>query len=1291
MKKVIFKWLSRIATTCATSIVALSAMAESVEVTTPGTLSTVLSASATDVVISGSINGTDVKYLRQLVNEGNLTSVDLSKTEFASGGEAYYEEFTTNNGEMPEAMFKECSNLQSIVLPTSVEKISKNACSKTGLTNVVIPDNITSLGMDAFAYCPNLATATIGKRVERMEQGVFYQSGLTDVYVKPLASPSIGAYEFSNSPSFHVYDFSLADYQGSEWANFGTVTGDLAEKYPVAYKSEFFMDFFEDYACTSLKAKYASMSDGALKSSMELVGLPDVLINAALKIKNGQWNPYEKDFRICNYKAFSNASDWHNKLLIHSGSYMGNPTGIYSATDDTIYVFVDQEVPADASLYFVGKSDNNLITSAYAGTRLEKGWNKIRGYKDNIYYVVYTADNISMTKKITEWPNIKIHIEGGVVNGYYDVARHSDADYQAILANATYDKFTVKGQYTAMHFNTETYRKTWPTTIDKSVARFDSLLLWQYELIGITEFVANGACANDPHNLTGGDAFFPNYYNNIHWAMEGIESDAGYANASPYRTSYNSQGCVDESFNVDNEKMGEWCVAHEVGHTNQRAINLEGCTEVSNNLFSNMILFLDGRTMSSGFPVSVTMDDYAKHTPFVARDISSRLRMYYQLYLYYHQAQHNTSFYPELFKALREDPIQVGGNTKNSSLKFVRKVCEIAQEDLTDFFKAWGFFEPVDTTINDYGKVYVLNEQTEIDATLAEIAQYPKKNRQILFIEDRIEYLKTTDFLTTAGQNRLDSGDKVGSCGDLGQFTDYLPGAGATPSYHYAQAGPMVGMVGTGGVGFIVLDENGELLYASNNKSFELTAEIMDKNYVIKAVDAEGNFYDVPKVEGGAVDVTLTEAGALCEHLNEYTIKVVISGPLNGTDVNCLRQKINENVLAYVDLANATFVSGGETYGEGYQTSDGVMSQYMFSDCSKLKHLVLSENVDEIERNVCSHSGVSNSLVIPQNTTFVGEEAFSNSYGLTDVTIGDNVTSVGKDAFAYCNSLTTVTVGEKVESLRQGVFWSSPVKNAYVKPLTPPTLGAYMFSTDSASLFIHVYKEAYEDYVASEWSKYGVIVADLDELEKQDTIIDIDEVACDDLLRNVEVMSWGGTLVDVPIHDKNGEEISIRFYDSANNLQAAYPDYAETQLMNGPIGDEDAYIHHLCLYQTANLSAGQEYRITAKVGDKNCDAKFSLEKGVYTASQSRSSDSEGIRFVSATQNEIYVEFVSDSDSDAEISYFSTSGRQSGSKSVKVQKGVNALTIDAQNILPNNSYVLNLTKEGEKFGRTFIAK
>ena len=81
------------------------------------------------------------------------------------------------------------------------------------------------------------------------------------------------------------------------------------------------------------------------------------------------------------------------------------------------------------------------------------------------------------------------------------------------------------------------------------------------------------------------------------------------------------------------------------------------------------------------------------------------------------------SFYPTLFQELRKDPLELWKNTDNSSLKFVRKVCEVAQEDLTDFFTAWGFFEPCNLTIDDYGIYDLTVTQEDIDKTLEEISK----------------------------------------------------------------------------------------------------------------------------------------------------------------------------------------------------------------------------------------------------------------------------------------------------------------------------------------------------------------------------------------------------------------------------------------------------------------------------------------------------------------------------------------------------------------------------------------
>ena len=100
-----------------------------VNVDKAGTLSSLLPSSEKELKVTGSINGTDVKYLRQLINEGNVTSLDLSEVKIVSGGVAYYESYKTENDVIGECMFRECAKLRDIVLPSSVNAIQTNAFS----------------------------------------------------------------------------------------------------------------------------------------------------------------------------------------------------------------------------------------------------------------------------------------------------------------------------------------------------------------------------------------------------------------------------------------------------------------------------------------------------------------------------------------------------------------------------------------------------------------------------------------------------------------------------------------------------------------------------------------------------------------------------------------------------------------------------------------------------------------------------------------------------------------------------------------------------------------------------------------------------------------------------------------------------------------------------------------------------------------------------------------------------------------------------------------------------------
>ena len=1047
-----------------------------VNVETAGTLSSLLESTDKELKVTGVINGTDIKFMRELVEAGTVTSLDWSGVSIVAGGEAYVDSYTTTDNVVGEKMFYQCSKLQQMVLPTNITLIGTNAFARSGLKSIDIPNSVTKLGGDAFAYCGSLETVVIGQKVTQMNQGVFYSSAVKKAYVKPLTPPSVPAYLFSSNPTFYVYTEVLADYKASGWKSLGTILGGLENYYPMELDPNTvakmkYTDYFEDGAATQLKPEYQAMSDEELTATLTEVGMPEYIVNIALKVKNETWAAYEQGFRIHDYKAYSDANYWNNKMMASGGSYMGNPTGIYAENDgDEIYVFVEEDVPSDATLYFAGCVENELITNAKTGAKLTKGLNIVEGVKNALYYILYTANTESMTKTLDQWPALKIHVEGGKVNGYYDVNLHTSTDYMKILKAAKLNRFTVRGAHSLYNLKTSSFKTvfTSATKMNKSICWFDSVAVWEKNLMGMTEEVALGKKAGYPWYLTGGEAIYPLYYNNPNFAIEGEPEDAGYANSTAYRTSYNGLDCIRNCLDATNTNMDDWCAGHECGHNNQRAINVEGCTEASNNVFSNLVRYLGGLNTSGGSALTKVMEEFADREPFYYRDVNSRLRFYWDLYLYYHLAQHNTSFYPDLFKALRDDPLTLYNSTNNNNggLKFVRTVCEIAQEDLTDFFNIWGFFEPIKagSTINDYGSHAIAVTNAGIKSTKNQIAKYPVKNREIIFIEDRVDYVLSTGFLQAAGKKRNGS-DQVGQCGDLGQFTSYLEGGCEPSEYIYLRADSLYAFEGSGGLGFFMLDADSAIVYASNSKNICIPVSV-GNDFTIYSFDADGTYHEVTRGGGGTEYVELTSAGTLKRELkNDQVIKLIVSGPISATDITYMKQLINKENLQSIDLERARINSIPASAFQNY------------------KKLI--------------------SIRLPLTLTSINGTTFSGS-GIKSIVIPDKVTSVGGDAFAYCNSLSTVYVGKSVRTMSQGVFYSSAVKNAYVAALTPPEVNNYLFSSKP---IIHVYPSAVEAYENSRWAEFGTIVGDLTE-EIVDGIEELEEFKDSDNLDDFNVATY---------------------------------------------------------------------------------------------------------------------------------------------------------------------------------------
>lgn len=693
-------------------------------------------------------------------------------------------------------------------------------------------------------------------------------------------------------------------------------------------------NIFSDKACTTLTGTYSSKTDDELAADANYTALPAALQEMVKKVRDGNWeeenategkegwnSDYAKKFRVQMYEPYSISGEITSFLQMYAHNNLDNPTGIFANEMQNIYIMVEGEI-ADGAELWVGHINGHGVLDSYNSSsyhELSPGLNIVPYFADGsqlwINYVVHTYnsegtdDATRFPHKLSDYKPLKIHIEGGHINGYYnaigdylaektstenlwgEVDNDADWAYYKERVSLTSSDFTVLAHRQTLQFvfgtvtdddgNTQngiSYhldKITVPTTpynrtgnwsdytgmgLDPSTAKIN-IMLEAWDRIMYSEHATLGLISNETMDKmnemyprwnvdgTTGDIYtydeagkdgktykefcnvdYSELYNH-HGVALGALSGFMSAGGSACNYHYNTMSSIIGQIATGNDI---WGPAHEIGHQHQNVFNIRGGTEVTNNVFSNAAVWYAGRKTSryngNDGPLTTVLAEYYQGKPFIDYNIWAMTQMFYKLWLYYHLCGNNTQFYPRFFEMLRRDPLNAKGETATGSesmLKIYKKMCDASGEDLTEFFRVHGFFVLLDNYAKgDYGTTVFTQTQEEVDEAIAYVKERygDNSNLAILFINDA-----TGD--TGLQHNGTDTRTLFDGTptAETGCYLDYTEGSEELSTYTATanSDGTITMSGGTGATGFLILDENGEIIAFSNKYTFELSPEVM--------------------------------------------------------------------------------------------------------------------------------------------------------------------------------------------------------------------------------------------------------------------------------------------------------------------------------------------------------------------------------------------------------------------------------------------------------------------------------
>lgn len=670
-----------------------------------------------------------------------------------------------------------------------------------------------------------------------------------------------------------------------------------------------------------------------------------------------EWDSeHAKRFRIQSIEPYSIAGEVTDRFGINAHINMDNPTGITGNYRQHVYVIVEGEIKDGAELYLGSLVGHGLLSTYDNGTRLKEGLNVVPFHANGntlyLNYVVHTFQNGKYANKLSNYKDLKVQIAGGNVNGYYNGVGDylwgepdDDDDWQYYEDRTNTESATILGKRQILHFT------MWPTKVNGDNGSYTegncmalylpdnidvpantpakqnvNALLEAWDRIHLSELATMGLISKA--EMDSLNALYPRY--NQKWEKTGNIYDyteAMYANQDgvDYSEYFNHHGIALGNFsgymsggwrncNYNQSTMGDiigriatnagsaWGPAHEIGHQHQSVFTVNGLTEVTNNMHSNVAIWFMGlgtsRVNGSEGSLSTLYEKNYKngrHYLFHAHDNGSQnlwtqTQMYYKLWMYYHLAGHKTDFFPTLFELNRRDRMSSNNlgwidgkghaSGTESMLKYYKQACVAAGEDLTEFFRAHGFFFLLDEAERgDYSTSFYTQTQAEVDAAIAWVkAKGYRENLAPLFINDCVA-TPTYGHDGKTKRSYWDNETAEGKNAKIGMYTTCIDTSVKAEGYLYNNSGTTLSILhdgASGAIGFIVYSGD-ELIGFTNNYSFSMPS--VKGDIQVYAVQADGSKVQIPSAaEGGSEEQQRTALNSAINAANKALNYVTTSG-----------------------------------------------------------------------------------------------------------------------------------------------------------------------------------------------------------------------------------------------------------------------------------------------------------------------------------------------------------------------------------------------------------------------------